>query len=331
MKFSAKNIGALVNHHIKEVVLGLLLCISAPAYGASSIVFFDGFNGPALNPLWAGPLPDAPGASGDPTSKTYLGFPNYTLQTVGTDSLLRMSNSLSDFQRAGWSLSTNFYVSDFRYEIRFNTLVQSPETSIDACIEIWILDATDPTRYDIVSLFGGSYGSDRRFRAGSSISGGSSDQAVAYQDNNFYRLVLQGNSTNNIRASLCDDQGNELASVDLGHDSSSFTTGFRIAFSQSMERPLGTYPSQVAVDYARLTTTNTTSLVKATATPGVQISWPSEIGRWYQLQIPSGRNHHGQLTKWVNFGSPIQGTGLDLSAFIPRSKSLVQYRVQLLP
>lgn len=308
-----------------------LLCLSASSFAAAAVVFYDPFSGPTLNELWAGPLPDAPGASGDPTPETYVGFPSYQFETVGTDSLLLMSNSLSDLQRVGWSLNTNFYISDFRYEVRFNTLVQSPTTSIDACIEIWILDATNSARYDLVSLFGGSYGSDRRFRAGSSISGNSSDQALAYQDSTFYRLVLQGNNTNNVRASLCDDQGNELAGIDLGHDSSSFTAGFRIALSQGMDRPLGTYPSEVAVDYALLTTTNTASLVKATATPGVLVAWPSTIGRWYQLQVPSGQNRHNHPTEWVNFGSPLQGTGSDLSAFLPGSKTLTQYRVQLLP
>jgi hypothetical protein len=242
-----------------------------------------------------------------------------------------MSNSLSDSQRVGWSLNTNFYVSDFRYETRFNTLVQSSGTSIDACIEIWILDATDASRYDIVSLFGGSYGSDRRFRAGSSISGTSSDQAFAFQDNNFYRLVLQGNSTNNLRASLCDDHGNELAGVDIGHNTAVFTAGFKIAISQGMDRPLGTYPSDVAVDYTLLTTTNMPSLIKASDTTGVQVVWPSLAGRWYQLQIPTKQRGKGHQNEWIDFGTPIQGTGSDLSAFIPGNRAQIQYRVELLP
>lgn len=311
--------------------MSLLLCFSAAGYGASSTVFYDGFNGPTLNPLWAGPLPDAPGASGDTTPENFVGFPDYQLQTVGADSLLRMSNSLSDLQRVGWSLNTNFYVSDFRYETRFNTLVQSPSTSIDACIEVWILDAADPNRYDLISLFGGSYGSDRRFRAGSSISGISSDQAFSYQDNHFYRLVMQGNSTNSLHAGLYDDQGNELAGADLGHDTSAFASGFRIAISQGMDRPLGTYPSEAAVDYTLLTTTNTPSLVKASETAGIQVVWPSLMGRWYQLQTLTkqrGRNHQNE---WSNFGDPIQGAGSELSAFIPGNKAQIQYRVELLP
>ncbi|HXI71567.1 MAG TPA: hypothetical protein VNN22_14525 [Verrucomicrobiae bacterium] len=332
MKFPIQLFGAFVKTNLRGAAIGLLLlCSSATSFGAASVVFFDGFNGPTLNPLWAGPLPDAPGASGDTTPEAYVGFPNYQLQTVGADSLLRMSNSLSDLQRVGWSLNTNFYVSDFRYETRFNTLVQSPGTSIDACVEIWILDATDASRYDIVSLFGGSYGSDRRFRAGSSISGISTDQPFAYEDNHFYRLVLEGNSTNNLHASLWDDQGNELASFDIGHNTAAFTGGFRIAISQGMDRPLGTYPSDVAVDYTLLTTTNTPSLIKASDTAGVQVSWPSVTNRWYQLQIPSMKKGKDHQSGWIDFGDPIQGTGSDVSAFIPGNKAQIKYRVELLP
>jgi len=238
---------------MNSLIVTLSLFLTIPTLGMASDIFFDDFSGPTLNPLWAGPLPDAPGASGDTTPEAYAGFPNYQLQTVGADSLLRMSNSLSDLQRVGWSLNTNFPTSDFRYEVRFNTLIQSYTNSIDAFIEIWVLDAANSNRYDIVSLFGGSYGSDRRFRAGSSISGTRYDQSFAYLNNTFYRLVLQGSSTQNIRASFLDDQGNELAGVDLGHNTSSFTSGFKIAISQGEDRPQGTYPIDVAVDYALLT------------------------------------------------------------------------------
>lgn len=339
MQFLLKYFGAVIGKNIKISMLGLLLTLSASAMAEPTTVFLDDFSDATLNPLWSGALPDAPGAGGYTTPETYLGFPNYQFQILGVESVLRMSNSLSDLQRVGWSLQTNFCLSDFRYDVRFNSLVQSSSTSIDAFMEIWILDAADSNRYDIVSLFGGSYGSDRRFRASSSIAGTSSDQDFAFEDNTYYHLVLSGNSTNNVRASLFDDQGNELAWADLGHNSSVFTSGFKIAISQGMYQPLSVYPSDVAVDYVWLATSNNVSFVSAASNPGVQISWPSQTGRWYQLQLQprlmtfSWAKKNNDKNKWEDFGDPIFGTGSNVCTFIPESKLKphMQYRVQQLP
>jgi len=327
MKTISNIVGLFIHNIIRGAVIGIFVGTAASSHGAPSVVFSDDFDGPDLNPLWAGELPVAPGSYGS-YNESYVGFPNYQFQSLGTDSVLCMSNSLSDYQRVGWSLNTNFNTSDFCYQTRFNTLIQSPSTSIDSFVEIWVLDAANSNRYDVVALFGGSYGSDRRFLARSSISSSLNNQAFAYQDNTFYRLVLQGSSTNTMRASLYDDQGNELVGYDLGHNTSAFPKGFKIAISQSMSHPLGTYPSAVAIDYVLLTTANAISLVGANSTPGVQVSWPSEVGRWYQLQIETGS---GRKAVWVDFGSPLLGNGSDLSAFIPTEKKHLSYRVELLP
>jgi hypothetical protein len=68
--------------------------------------------------------------------------------------------------------------------------------------------------------------------------------------------VLQGSTNRNIRASICDDQDNELIGYDLGHDVTAYPAGFTIGISQAIDRPGGTYPTDVAIASAVITTTN---------------------------------------------------------------------------
>ena len=202
-------------------------------------------------------------AKGDYTYETYLGAPNYQFQTISNVPVLRMNTFMSNLQRVGWSLNTSFSAANFRYEVRFNTLIQSPATSIDAFVEIWILNATNYNSYDIVSLFGANSSTDPHFDAGSSVSGFTTYQSFIYQNNTYYRLVLQGNTNQNIRASLCDDQGNELMGYDLGHTAAAYSGGFTIGLSQAIDRPNTTSPTDVAIASAMLTTTNQVILPRA--------------------------------------------------------------------
>jgi hypothetical protein len=233
--------------------LGAILLVATPAI-ADNTLFFDDFNGPTLNPIWQASLPNAPiSFFGDWISATYLGAPNYSFQTLGGYSVLRMSNNMSDFQRVGWSSSTIFNPSAFTYEVRFNTLTQSETTSIDDFIELWILDPTNPNRYDMVSLFGAAYAANPDFTVGSSIDNAYDVQAFNYQNNTWYRLVIQDLPGQDIRVSLDDDSGTELIGQTLNHTEGAYSSGFEIALSQGMGNPIGTYPSDVAVDYAKLT------------------------------------------------------------------------------
>ena len=231
--------------------LGAILLTAIPAM-ADTTLFFDDFNGPTLNPVWQSSLPNAKIAYLN-TSATYLGAPNYTFQSLGGYSVMVMSNSMSDFQRRGWSSSTVFNPSVFTYEVRFNTLIQSISTSIDDFIEVWILDPTNPNRYDMVSLFGAAYSTQPQFAVGSSIDNSFGSQAFNYQNNTWYRLVIQDLPGQNIRVSLDNDSGTELIGQTLNHNEGAYSSGFEIALSQGMGQPLGTYPCDVAVDYAKLT------------------------------------------------------------------------------
>jgi len=231
--------------------LGAILLTATPTL-ADTTLFFDDFNGPALNPAWQAALPNAKIAYLN-ASATYLGAPNDGFQTLGGYSVLHLSNSLSDFQRVGWSSSTIFTPSAFTYEVRFNTLTQSISTSIDDFIEVWILDPTNPNRYDMVSLFGAAYSTQPQFAVGSSIDNTFGSQFFNYQNNTWYRLVVQDLPGQNIRVSLDNDSGTELTGQTLNHTEGAYGSGFELALSQGMGQPLGTYPEDVAVDYAKLT------------------------------------------------------------------------------
>src|SRR4051794_8093729 len=95
------------------LIAALIPCTTMAATG-----FFDDFSGPTLNPRWQASLPTMNEAEPDlSVGATYIGAPNYSFQTLGSDSVLRLSNSMSPHQRVGWSTSDT-YSGAFRYEVR---------------------------------------------------------------------------------------------------------------------------------------------------------------------------------------------------------------------
>jgi hypothetical protein len=232
-----------------------LLAALVPCTTMAATGFFDDFSGPTLNPRWQASLPTmniAEPESGSTQSTTYHGAPNYAFQTLGSDSVLRLSNSLFPHQRVGWS-TTDTFSGAFRYEVRFNTLTQAGGVSIDAFLEIGILDAANNSRYDITSPYGGNFSSSLRFTAGSSIDNSYNHTFYNYQNNTWYRMVLEGDPGQNIRASLLSDTGTELAGFNLGHTAAAYGSGYRLFLSQALGEPPGQAPVDVAVDYARFT------------------------------------------------------------------------------
>ena len=225
-------------------------------YSAPVSLFFDDFNGPALDPMWQTNLPDAYCGSfpnGYPTPALYGGAPNFGFQTVAGASVVRLTNTLAPLQRCGWNSATNFVTGNFRYEVRFNTLVQSQATSIDGFIEIWIIDATNSSRYDIISPFGGWYDAAPYFFVGSTIDSTFTQTPFNYTNYTWYRLVLQGSPGQNIRASVFNDSGTELIGSTLSHGADAYPSGFQIALSQVIGGAGSPYPVDVAVDYVSLT------------------------------------------------------------------------------
>jgi hypothetical protein len=232
-----------------------LALISAQSAVAQMTLFFDDFNGPTLNSAFQAYLPTA--GQGDLANNvTYSGAPNYAFQTLGGSSVLRLTNTLNNLQRVGWSTNTVFNVPNFSYEIRFNTLVQSPTTSIDAFVEGWLLNANDPTQWAMVEPCGANYSISRQFRAATSIGPSALTVALNYQNNTWYRLVIQGAAGQDVRASIFADDGvTELAGQTFGYTPAVFASGFRLGLSQAMGLPGAAYPMDVAIDWIRLTTT----------------------------------------------------------------------------
>ena len=93
-------------------------------------------------------------------------------------------------------------------------------------------------RYDLVGPYGANSSANRQFCAGSSIDNVFTNRSFAYQNNTWYRLVLACGTDNNIRASLCSDDGTELIGQSFQHGADAFPSGFKIALSQAMASPL---------------------------------------------------------------------------------------------
>jgi hypothetical protein len=75
-------------------------------------------------------------------------------------SVIELDNLLGDASRVGWSSRAAIDTPNttMTCEVRFNTLTLGPITSIDGLMELWLLDATDQTKYDKVSLLAPEYG-----------------------------------------------------------------------------------------------------------------------------------------------------------------------------
>jgi hypothetical protein len=226
---------------------GMLLLGGAQA--GAQVLFFDDFSGPSLSPAWHASLPSATITGPPPGS--YVGAPTYAFQSLGGASVLRMNETLNSYTRAGWSTTSSFSGSSFRYEARFNTLTQSSTTSIDAFFELWVFDPSNPSRYDKFCPFGGSFGDNRELAWSSSIDNASGLVPFGYQNNTWYRLVIQGGVGQNIRLSVDNDSGTELFGQTLNHGFGTYGSGIDLAISQAMGSAAAG-PSDVAVDWVRL-------------------------------------------------------------------------------
>ncbi|HUA66415.1 MAG TPA: immunoglobulin domain-containing protein [Alphaproteobacteria bacterium] len=226
-------------------------------FPAPVALFFDDFDGPSLNPIWQTNLPNAYCGSfpqGGAQIAAYVGAPNYSFGLLDSNTVLNLDDNMGPLQRRGWGSSTNFILPYFRYEARFNSLYLSSATSIDGFFEIWIMNATNNNLYDIVSPFAGGFGSNPYMFFGSSVDNSFIQGSYAVTSNTWYRLVLQCLPGQNIRASLCDDNDNELIGHTFAHDGSAFGSGFQIVFSQAVGASGSAYPTKAAVDYVKLTT-----------------------------------------------------------------------------
>jgi hypothetical protein len=220
-----------------------------------SVLFSDDFNGPDLNPIWQPSLPTALWRF-DADFAFFQGASSFSFESLDGASVIRLHNILNNAERRGWSSAKSFEANaPIVYEARFNTLVQSSSTGIDELLEIWLLDANNPDNYDIVALSTPNFGSSRIFTASTSITNAGLDTAFHFDQNTWYRMVISGSPTKEVRASIYNDARTvELIGVNFGHDLSAYASGFRIGISQSMGQPGRPAPTDVALDSVRLTT-----------------------------------------------------------------------------
>ncbi len=209
--------------------------------------FFDDFAGP-LSPAWTSPLPTTGTGAGPSPILPYAGTPGYTFGLIGTNTVINLASTLTSQTRVGW-ISTNIFKGQtFRYETRFNTLTQGPGTSQGGFIEVWIIDAANSNRYDVISPFGSSPGSGNVVYIGSSIENSYNAAPFNYQNNTWYRLVISALPNQGVHAAVLDDSGNELAGVNFIHGASAFPAGFQIGLSQFVGTLASPGPVNVAVD-----------------------------------------------------------------------------------
>jgi len=114
------------------------------------------------------------------------------------------------------------------------------------------MNATNENLYDIVSPFSGDFGNSFYAFFGSSIDNYYSNTPYNYTSNTWYRLVIQCLPGQNIRESLCDDAGTELAGYTLAHGAAAFGLGFKIVISQAVGASYTPYQTDGAVDYVSL-------------------------------------------------------------------------------
>ncbi|WP_156901645.1 hypothetical protein [Azohydromonas australica] len=233
----------------------VLLGISSNVPAAQEL-FFDDFN-TLPGSAYKTALPTAPWryAGSNLNEAQYIGPAQATLQTLDGASVLRMNNVMGDAQRKGWSTDKVFDTAHgLRLEVRFNTMVQSPATSIDQLLELWLIGGDNIQHYAQGALLAPDYGRQRVFSAITS-QGSGSEFPFEFQNNTWYRFVLEASRNGGVSASIEPDTGpGKFVSIGVSQLLSDYQSGVRVGFSQSIGLPGNYYPTDVSIDYLRVST-----------------------------------------------------------------------------
>jgi hypothetical protein len=82
-------------------------------------LFFDDFDGPGLDSAWEASFSNVSFGGGF-GPMVYKGAANHYFQNLGPHTVLRMTNTLNNHERVGWSTSATLPADSFRYETRIN-------------------------------------------------------------------------------------------------------------------------------------------------------------------------------------------------------------------
>jgi hypothetical protein len=244
---------------LTRVLVALLLTFviaCAPAH-AQNTLFFEGFDGAYLN-TWNGTPGVLPAQSLIPFREqtvTHVGDTGKTFSTLG-DAGVVVLNAVNapSWSRYGAVASAVFPMTYGVVEARINTLEQGG-SNIDGLFDLWLLNASDHTRYVHVGLFGDQYDTLRSWiyvSNGSLIPLSAPDTLpeFSYKNNTWYRVRITQLPGLPLRVSVwSDDLSTELVSFDFDLDLADVGSEFRIGVSQWMGGPHLTHSLLSAVDY----------------------------------------------------------------------------------
>jgi hypothetical protein len=134
-------------------------------------------------------------------------------------------------------------------EARFNTLTQDG-TRIDGLVDLWLLNATDPSKYVRVGLFGSGFSHDRAWDFASSVDGSFAEEGVNYTNDTWYRVRIDA-TAGNLSVSLWNDAGTtELKHHDFSHNLATLGDTFRVGLGQFLGTTNGNpFTTDSAVDW----------------------------------------------------------------------------------
>jgi hypothetical protein len=235
---------------IRIVCAGLLVLIGGGVTARADFLerFDNGFDN-----AWhgqAGSFPDEFIWANYPISTVhYQGAPAGSFQTVSGAQTYRLTNTLAPLTRVGMVFDSVLTGTTGRIETRINTLTQDT-TRIDGFADLWLLNATDPSHYVRVGLFGSDLSADRGWNCGSSVDGAFWKSGFNYVNNTWYRLRIDAGASS-LRVSVWNDAGTtELVGQNLTPSLASLGSSFRVGLAQFMSTANGTpHVADVAVDY----------------------------------------------------------------------------------
>src|SRR5687767_5221007 len=197
----------------RRVLLSFTFCFVSLAVTTGAYAWTEDFNG-SFSQAWnasSGTFPNENiwtfGDYGNVGTVMYSGnAPTGSFGTIGADQVYRMTTSQGPLDRSAMASDDVFSGTEGYVEARFNTVTQDSQ-HIDQFVDLWLLNATDPTKYVRVGLFGSDFSTNRGWSLASSTDGSAFFGGVNYANNTWYRARIVASATD-LRVSIFNDAGN---------------------------------------------------------------------------------------------------------------------------